>query len=309
MLNFNQLRVFLHVAKNMSFTAAAKELFITQPAVTAHIKALEESCSLKLFRKQGRRIHLTAEGEALLAHVKKVFEYEKEIENAISNLVEVKEGILRLGTSKTYAKYIMPFLLEPFHRAYPGIRIYLDEGSSNSILHSLKSLKNELAIVARVNDSPDIDTIPLSQEELVLIIPPNHPLVGRESVTIEELADEPVIMREEGSGTRRIVNNLFASHGCTPNIRMETGSAEFVKQVVSRGEGISFLVWEAVAAELKDKKLETLPIQGHTIFLDVSIAHLKNAHLSPAAKAFLKTLEPLVKSKKPIRGIRALLCR
>lgn len=307
MLNFNQLRVFLHVAQNMSFTAAAKALYITQPAVTAHMKALEESCNLKLYRKQGRSIHLTAEGEVLLSHVQKVFDYERDIESALMDLVEVREGVLRLGTSKTYAKYIMPFLLKPFHKAYPQVKIHLDEGSSNDMMLSLLAFRNELAIVAKVDDHPDVEAAPLSQEELVLIMSPTHRLANQSCVTIGDLANEPIIMREEGSATRKSVNHLFFSHGYTPNIQMETASAEFVKQVVARGEGISFLVREAVALEVQEGKLISLPLRDTKMYLDVTVAHLRREHLSPAAKAFLKSLEHLTDGEKPIKGIRSLI--
>ena len=111
MLNFNQLRIFYHAAKNLNFTAAARDLFITQPAVTAQIKLLEEYCELKLFRKKGRGVYLTDEGSALFEYTKHVFDYEKEIEFAIEEMRELKRGILRLGTTKTYARYFMPFLL------------------------------------------------------------------------------------------------------------------------------------------------------------------------------------------------------
>jgi DNA-binding transcriptional LysR family regulator len=308
MLNFNQLRVFMHVAKNMSFTAAAKELYITQPAVTAHMKALEENCNLKLFRKRGRGIYLTTEGEVLFSCVQKVFDYEKEIENVLVDLLEVKKGILRIGTSKTYAKYIMPFLLKPFLKAYPHIKIHLDEGSSDNMMLSLLSFRNELAIVAKVHEHPEIELTPLSQEELVLIMAPEHHLAKRKSVAVKDLAAEPMIMREEGSATRMKVSGLFAVHGCTPNIQMEAASAEFVKQVVARGEAISFLVRESVAIELKENKLVSRPLRGEKVHLDVSIAHLKRERLSPAARAFLSTLEQMISNEKPILGIRALIC-
>ena len=123
MLNFNQLRTFHYVAKHGSFTAAAGMLFVTQPAVTAQVKALEEGCSLKLFKKKGRQIHLTEEGQTLYEYTRRIFQYEKEIENVIDDMKELKRGVLRLGSTKTYARYFMPSLLSSFHIQQKGEKI------------------------------------------------------------------------------------------------------------------------------------------------------------------------------------------
>ena len=161
MINFNQLRVFHQAAKNVNFTAAAKKLYITQPAVTSHIKLFEDFCGLKLFQKRGRKIYLTDEGKALYDYARKIFEYEKEIEALIDDMKELKRGKLRLGTSKTYARYFMPFLVTSFHDSYPHIKIHLDEGSSLEIINSLLDFRIELAVIVRVEDNSDICFIQL----------------------------------------------------------------------------------------------------------------------------------------------------
>ena len=291
MMNLNQLRVFHEAARTGSFTGAAKNLFITQPAVTAQMKAFEEQCGLKLFKKKGRRVYLTDEGAALHEHVRKIFEYEREVEDVIEEMKELRRGILRLGTSKAYARYFMPFLISSFRETYPHIKVYLDEGSSLDIIRSLGNLKNEVAVIARVEDDPNVTFVPFKQDRLVLILAPDHRLAGKRSVSAEDLVDDPMIMKEAGSGTRKRVNDLFSEKGLTPNILMETSNTEFIKQLVQRGDGISFLVEEAVAAEIRDKKLATVPLAGQTPFLDVSIAYLKDQHLSRPARAFVEMLK------------------
>ncbi len=308
MINFNQLRVFHLAAKNMNFTEAAKELFITQPAVTAHIKQFEEFSNLKLFQKRGRKIFLTDEGKALYEYTRKFFEYEKEIQNLIDDLKELKKGMLRLGTSKSYARYYMSLLVTRFRKAYPHIKIHLDEGSSLDIIHSLLDFKNEVAVIAQVEENPDICFLPFSREEVVLILAPRHPLARKRSITLFELADEPLISKERGSGTRRLINALFEEHGITPEILMETSNAEFIKQVVQRGDGISFIVREAAEVELQEKKLVSVPIKDHRIFLDVNIAYLKNQTLSPPAQAFLDMLLRIAPKEKP-EGLRTIMAR
>lgn len=293
MLNFNQLRTFHYVAKHGSFTVAAGELFVTQPAVTAQVKALEDACSLKLFKKIGRRTHLTEEGKTLYEYTQKIFQYEKEIENTIDDMKELKRGVLKLGSTKTYARYFMPSLLTSFHKDYPHIKIHLDEGSSLDMINSLLELKNEVAVIAKATENPAVTFIPFSQEELVIIVSTDHPLAAKKSVSSQELAKEPIIMKETGSGTRKRVNLFFEQHHCIPNILMETSNNEFIKQLVQKGEGISILVKACVASEIEEGKLVTIPLKGQRIYLDVSFAYLKNQPLSVPAKAFEKVLKKL----------------
>jgi LysR family transcriptional regulator, low CO2-responsive transcriptional regulator len=308
MINLHHLRVFYMTARHLSCTAAAERLYITQPAVTAQIKRFEEQCSLKLFKRKGRNLFLTDEGRALLDYAKRIFACEKELENVIEEMRELKRGVLRLGTTKTYARYFMPFLVSNFHEAYPHIKIHLDEGSSADMIHSLVGLKNEVAVIARAEENPDVRFIPFSQEELVVILAPDHPLASRDTIPVHDLAEEPIIMKELGSGTRKKVNALFAQNQCTPEILMETSNAEFIKELVHRGEGVSFLVREAVSIELREKKLATVPLEGQTIHLDVSIAYLKNQNLSLAAQAFVDILLK-ISQEKPVNGLRDIMAR
>jgi DNA-binding transcriptional LysR family regulator len=307
MVNLNQLRVFYEAARCENFTLAARKLFITQPGVTAQIKLFEDQCNLKLFKKKGRHIHLTDEGRTLYVYARKIFEWEKEIENVIDDMKDLKRGILRLGTTKTYARYFMPFMVTSFREACPHIKIHLDEGSSLDMIYSLLDLRNEVAVIAKVEDHPEVRFIPFSQEALVLILAPDHPLAGREVVSVKELVEEPMIMKEAGSGTRKRVNELFEARGLTPNILMETSNTEFIKDLVQRGDGISFVVEEAVALEIHEKKLATVSIEGTRILLDVSVAHLENQPLSPAAKAFLDILLKFTPKEISDHGIRSIM--
>jgi DNA-binding transcriptional LysR family regulator len=309
MLNFNQLRIFYYAAKNLNFTAAANDLFVTQPAVTFQVKSFEEYCNLKLFKKKGRKVYLTDEGKTLYEYAEKIFRYEKEIENAIDEMRELKRGVLSLGTTKTYARYFMPLMITTFHQNFPNIKIQLNEGSSAEMIYSLVDFKNEVAIIAKAIEHPEVNFFPFSKEEMVLIMAPDHPLAKKKAITFKELAQEPFIMKENGSGTRKLVEELFGKEECSPNILMETSNTEFIKQLVQRGEGVSFLVREAVAVELKDKSLIDMPIKGRKIFLDVSIAYLKGQVLSPPARAFVETLTKLRAEDIDPMGIGALMVR
>ena len=309
MINLNQLRAFYQVAKRQNVSLAAKHLFVSQPAVTAQVKLFEDSCGLKLFKKKGRKLHLTDEGKILFNFARKIFEYEQKIEDAVERMKELKQGSLRLGSARTYARYFMPFLLTGFRNAYPHIKIHLDEGSSADMIQSLIDLKNEVVIIAKAEENENIAFIPFSQEELVLILAPNHPLANKDTIGFKQLADEPIIMKDPGSGSRKLVDELFAKNDCRPNILMETGDAEIIKLLVQHGEGISFLVKEAVAVELQEQKLATVPLKNQPVFLDVSIAYLKNQPLSPPAQAFLRSLKSLGTKKMRFQGMGALMAK
>jgi len=309
MINFNQLRTFCQAAKHGSYTTAAEKLYVTQPAVTAQMKLLEDHCNLKLFKKKGRKVYLTDEGKTLYQYARKIFDYEKEIEDVMEEMRKLKRGVLRLGTTKTYARYFMPLMITNFRETYPDIQIHLDEGSSLDMTLSLLDFRNEIAIIAKAEDHPDVCFFPFSEEEVVLIAAPDHHLAGKSPTTFEHISKEPIIMKEVGSGTRKLVNTMFAKNNSTPVMLMETSNTEFIKQLVQRGDGISFLVKEAVAVELRDDKLATVPLQGHRLFLDMSVAYLKDQHLSPPAKAFLDILGKLAPEEMLPQGIGALMAK
>lgn len=309
MLNLNQLRVFYHAAKNLNYTIAAGELFITQPAVTAQMKAFEGACNLKLFKKRGRSLFLTDEGRALYGYAEKIFKYEKEIETAIEDMHELKRGVLSLGTTKAYARYFMPLMLSTFHENYPDIKIQLNEGSSLDMTYSLLDFKNEVAVIAKAEDLPGVNFSPFSKEEMAVIVAPGHHLTFKKAVSFKELAEEPFIMKEKGSGTRKLVEQSFANANCEPDVLMETSSTEFIKQLVQRGDGISMVVKEAVALELGEKKLAQVQLKNPQIYLDVSIAYLKDQPLSPPAQAFVETLKNLRASDIDPMGIGAMMAK
>ncbi|MEJ2284681.1 MAG: LysR substrate-binding domain-containing protein [Desulfobacterales bacterium] len=309
MLNLNQLRVFYHAAKHLNYTVAAGKLFITQPAVTAQMKAFEAACNLKLFRKKGRNLFLTDEGRTLFGYTEKIFKYEKEIENAIAEMHELKRGVLSLGTTKAYARYFMPLMLSNFHESYPDIKIQLYEGSSLDMTTSLLEFKNEVAVIAKAADLPEVKFDPFSKEEMAVIAAPGHHLAKKKAVSFEELAEEPFIMKEKGSGTRKLVEQTFANADCEPNILMETSNTEFIKELVQRGDGISIVVKEAVALELAEKKLAQVTLKGSQIYLDVSIAYLNDQPLSPPARAFVDTLRKLRAEEIDPMGIGAMMAK
>jgi DNA-binding transcriptional LysR family regulator len=310
MLNLNQLRIFYQAARHLNFTKAANALYITQPAVTSQMKAFEAFCGLKLFKKKGRKNWLTDEGAALFEYAKAIFDLEKNIENAIDDMRELKRGVLRIGTTKAYARYFMPVMLSIFHEKYPNIKIELNEGNSLAMTSSLLEFKNEVAVIAWAGHVSGVRFIPFSQEEMVVIAAPDHPLTRRGAIDFQLLADEPFIMKDKGSGTRMLVERVFSWHRCNPHVLMEVNNTELIKQLVQRGDGVSMLVREVVAAELGGGGLAEIPLKGEKYYLDVSIAYLEDQPLSPSAAAFIETLGQLRAGREITpQGIGAYLAK
>ena len=308
MVNLNQLRAFYFVAKHSSFTIAAKKLFISQPAVTAQVKLFEHHHDLKLFHKHGKKLILTHPGKLLFEKAVKIFDLENELENTLNQIKETKQGLLEIGCTKVYAKHIMPSIISAFHRAYPTIKINLAEGSSMAMINSLRDFKNEIIIVAQmeVND-PKFEFIPISKEEIVVVLPVGHSLTQKETLEFKDIVKQPVIMKRKGSGTRKKVLELYKEHNARPNVFMESNNTEFITNLVERKEGISFLVKPATDQKVKEKKLVVRKLKNTQIFLDVSMGFSKNTPLSPVAKAFFDVVKNSFVEETPHGGIGSIM--
>lgn len=310
MINLNQLRAFYYVAKYGSFTIAAEHLFISQPAVTAQIKLFETYHNMKLFNKRGRKVFLTHPGKLLFEKAELIFGIEDELETVLTQMKQLNYGLLEIGCTKAYAKHIMPSIISVFHRAYPNIKVILEEGSSMAMINSLQTFKNEVVVVAQmeVNDSR-IQFIPFSQEEIVVVLPGNHPLTRKKELEFCDIVMEPVIMKGKGSATRKKILDLYKNHNAVPNVFMESNNTEFIIDLVERGEGISFLVKPSVDQKVKDKKLAAKKLKNTKMFLDVSLGYSKNIPLSPAAKAFYEIVKNSFIEDSPRGGIGSVMAK
>jgi DNA-binding transcriptional LysR family regulator len=293
-VNFTQLRAFYQTAKFMSFSAAARHLFVSQPAITKQVKSFEQYLGLRLFVRKGAKLALTEEGKVIFQHAQHVFNYEKTLEEVIDRITTLKQGSLQLGTARTYARYFLPHLISVYHSHYPRIEIDLDEGSSRDVLENLLDFKNQIVIVADVENRPQIEFITLCRDQVVLIVSADHRLADKTSISVQELSHEPIIMREPGSGTRDLVMCLFSKYDVAPNVVMETGDVEMIKLLVQHGEGVAFTLKVALSSEPLDGRLRVVPLQCPPLFLDVRAVYLAKSFLSPAARAFLGILEDFV---------------
>lgn len=293
MLDLNNLRFFYHVAKNLSFTIAADDLCVTQPSVTKRIKVLEEACNLKLFGKTRGKTYLTEEGKILYDSVKKIFEYEKDIETTIHDIQELKRGTLRLGMPATFSHSALSVLMDHFHQEYPNIKIQVNTGNSKEIIMGLLNHQNEIGTFVKTEDHPDIHFIHMHREKIALITSPVHRFALEKKAPLDEVAKEPLILREIGSGTRKAALELLEQNHLSPNILLETTNPEYIKQLVQRNDGVAFLAEMTVSQEIEQGKLVLIPIKGHQLTIDLCAAYLKNKPLSKPAKAYLKIFDQM----------------
>jgi LysR family transcriptional regulator, low CO2-responsive transcriptional regulator len=285
----HQLKVFEAVARHNSFTRAAEELFLTQPTVSMQVKQLTKAVGLPLFDQVGKRLYLTEAGQQLLLASREIFDRLDQIEMTVADLKGLKQGKLRLAVITT-AKYFVPRLLGPFCQKYPGIDIALQVTNHRGITERLGENLDDLYIVSQLPEGLNLSAHPVVENPLVVLAAANHPLVGQKQIPIERLNDEPFIMREPGSGTRKSVQELFDRHGISVKVRLELGSNEAIKQAIAGGLGISVLSRHTLALEGATEQLAILDVQEFPIQNQWYVIYPKGKQLSIVAQTFFEYL-------------------
>ena len=292
-LNLKQLEAFYLVVKRGSYTKAAEELNVTQPAVTMQVKSLEKSLNLKLIQQLGKRVQLSEAGELLYQYAGKIFGLVDEANEKMRDFKKLMRGTLKIGTTKNYARYIMPSLLSEFQRRFPRTKVILDEGNSENMARSVLEMENELALISQLNLDRKIKTHFFSTVEFVLVASPEHRFSERKSISLRELNGEPVILREKGSGSRAAVLRKFQEYGIGPSVIIEASSLDFIVGYVKQNKAVSFMFEPDIKEELDKETLKVISIEeGNITFFTDIIYHTEKA-LSPPAQAFLKMVEEL----------------
>ena len=305
----HQLKVFETVARNGSFTRAAEELLITQPTVSSQVKQLTKSVGLPLFEQIGKSLYLTDAGRELLATCQDVFEKLNNFEIKIADLKGTKQGQLNLAVITT-AKYFVPRLLGPFCQNYPGIDVALKVTNHQEIQQRMLDNRDDLYVVSNPNTDIDLTSKSFLNNPLVVVARKDHPLATKKNINLKELNDQPFIMREQGSGTRDAIYQLFAKHNISVKVKLELGSNEAIKQAISGGLGISILSEHCLISEGKSGELAVLNFQHFPIKRRWFVAHLSGKKLSVIAETFLNyLLEESPKMTFPQSSILAQLAR
>lgn len=307
-LTFRQLRVFTEVARQGSLARAAETLHLTPPAVSMQIKELESQVGLPLLDRGTRSATLTSAGEYFLVHARRLLADLKDAQHAMARLRKLEQGVLVIGVVST-AKYFVPHLLARFHEEHPAIDVKLRVAANREQLVALMEAgEADLSIMGRPPRELGARAESFAPHPLVFVAPARHPLVNRHGgdgaaggvggnggnsasahrapISLAELADHPMIVREAASGTRSTLDAMLSQHRVAPRITMEMPSNESIKQAVIAGMGISFLSLHTVGLELRNGLLRVLPVEGTPLMRTWHVVHLSAKVLSPAAEAF-----------------------
>ncbi|MDX1796514.1 MAG: LysR family transcriptional regulator, partial [Hydrogenovibrio sp.] len=274
-LTAQQIRIFEAVARNKSYTKAAEELFLSQPAVSIQVKRIEENNDVKLIEVVGKKLYLTRSGEHMYKSCQKILDELKDLNISIKSSQQKIEGELSMAVV-TPAKYFMPYILKSFLNRYPNVIPRITVINRRRIIDELKNNQYDLSIMGRVPEELKMDAFPFFKSELVVIAPAKHPLAKAKQVTIADLANENVLLREKGSGIRIAMEERFAEEGFELKPYMELGSTEAIKQAVMAGLGISVIPKQAVRIELKSGHLEILNVEGFPIKRDWYVAKIQD---------------------------------
>jgi LysR family transcriptional regulator, low CO2-responsive transcriptional regulator len=284
-MTMRQMRVFAAVARNLSFTRAARELHLTQPAVSQQVKLLEEEVGMPLFEQIGRKVHLAPAGVELLRYTDQAMELLRQANESLSAMRGLKRGVLKLGAVST-AKYFAPSLLSAFKPAYPEVTIKFAVGNREEIIQQLAANEIDLLIMGRPPRELETVAEPFAKHPLVLIASPRHPLASKRRIKLGQLATEHFLIREEGSGTRASMERVFREREVPIQVSMEVSSNETIKQAVMADMGISFISSHTVGLELAAGKLVILDVVGLPIVRDWYVIHLRDKRLAPIPAAF-----------------------
>ncbi len=287
MLHFTlrQLQVFEKVAKHLSYTRAAEELYLSQPAVSMQIKQLESHVGLPLLEQMGKKIFLTAAGQELFQYARSIGLQLAEIEAIFDEMKGLKQGKITLSVVNT-ANYFTPQLLAKFCKRHPGINVNLLVANRDAVLSQLADNTTDLAIMGQPPDGIDVSAESFLENPLVVIAAPDHPLASIRHIKYARLASETFLSREPGSGTRSAMERSFAEHGVQPHISMEMETNEAIKQAVQAGMGLGILSLHSIELELETKRLVVLNVEDFPLRRHWFVVYRSNKRLSGAALAF-----------------------
>ena len=284
-ITLRHLRIFEAVAQHGSISRAAGELHLTQPAVSMQMKQLEEQIGLPLVEQIGRRICLTEAGQSLRVHARDISERMAELNASMLQFRGLERGLLRLAVVST-ANYFLPALIAEFNARHPGVRISLQVGNREFVLSALADSSTDLAITGQLPDDFDVVAQDFKDNPLVVIASPRHALAGQAHVNMARLAEEVLVMREPGSGTRAATERHFAAHGLTMREGCEFGTNEAVKQAVRAGLGVAVVSAQTIELELQTGCLAVLAVEGLPIIRQWYVVHRTQHRLSASAATF-----------------------
>jgi len=290
-MNLERLKVFQKVAELGSFTGAAEALYLTQPSISKHIKAMEEYYHAPLFIRTGHRITITPAGDKLLQYVNEIINLSEEARAALETIRETTSVTLRIGTSMTVGVYFLPGILSGFKKEFPNIKVSMNVNNSTRVSESVMAGTIDLGLVGAMSSSPMLVYLPFCSENLILIVGANHQWAQSPPCSPRDMEGQLFLLREKGSGMRQILDNMFSECGFNPEKVMELSNTEMIIRLVETGMGVSIVSEYAVAREIKLGTIKALDLPIFKIKRYFYTVYNREIPPSPAFKAFVHYME------------------
>jgi len=287
----NQLLAFVTVAEEGNFTRAADKLHISQPAVSQHIRSLEEKLDAKLLDRSNKAVRLNRAGEIAYSHAKEILRLYENMYYLIQDLKGEAGGPFSVGASYTFGEYILPHLIASFSRLYPKVHTDVYIGNTRTILHKVANEELDFGIIEGMSQHvPGVEVTPFAEDAVAVVAAHDHPLTREEGVTAERLEREHWIIREVGSGTREVTDQVFRMHGMQPRSVAEYSSTQVIKESVEVGLGITILSKWAIRKELRWKTLAIVPFGAWPFTRKFSFVQRKSGFQTKATGLFREFL-------------------
>lgn len=294
-MRYSQLKAFHQVASAGGFNAAAEVFHISQPTLTSQVGALEEEFGIELFIKRGRRRELSNIGRQLLGITSRLFAEEAEALAFLSESRELRTGRLSIGA---VGPYHVTEMLAAFAQHYPGIDVAVKIGNSTEVLDDLISYKCDVAVLAYIDDDDRLLTLPYRRHPVAVFVRHDHRLARRCDIWLTDLDGEPMIVREQGSTTRRAFETALSKTGVKPRLVMEIGSREAIREAVIRGLGISYV---SEVEFVPDERLRLIPIKGAEVYTYAHVVVLRQRQSSRIIRAFLEVVHRISNAETAVQ--------
>jgi len=284
-LSLRQLRVFEAVARHLSYTRAAEQLHLSQPAVSMQVRQLEEEIGLSLFERLGKGVTLTEAGREVFDYSCTIGRTLQDLEEVVAAMKGVDRGRLSIAVAST-VNYFAPRVLAHFHQHYPGIELQLDIANRERLVRLLEGNSVDLVLMGQPPDEVDLESEVFLDNPLVIVAPPDHQLVAARRIPLAAIEEEVFVMREPGSGTRQALERHCAEHGVQLRQGMQMTRNEAVKQAVRAGLGLSVVSLHTIELEIETGRLAILDVEGFPLPRHWFLVYRRGKRLSPAARAF-----------------------
>jgi DNA-binding transcriptional LysR family regulator len=301
-MDFDQLNIFLEVARHSSFSRAAQKCFRTQPAISSSIKSLEDELGVRLFDRGGGKVSLTAPGKAFLNFAEELLDTKRRAMNAVAEMERVPRGEIIVGANEGTCLHVLPEVFAQFKKQYPDVSVSVARSERMKIIEQVINNIVDFGVVSAPVEDPRLKVVTIHRDELMLITPPGHPLDrGKRPAKLEEIAAYPLLLPKLGR-TRDAIEEAFYQQNLKPIISMELESSEVLKRFVAADVGIGFIALSNAARDVKTKMLSAIALDGVLIRRDLGLIFRKDRALSRAAQAFI---DIAVKIKMPMAAAKS----